>query len=345
MFPDCPYLRGMKISASVYANSKRPLADLVRDLDLYGVDFLHIDCKDNPGVFADIARIREVSPTPIDLHLITSEPERYLHDLHQHELAYVTFQYEDLRGPEHLPRPVGYKQGIAITSETPIEVFDKVMDRCDFVLFMTTIPGESGGSFQRENFQRIRRFMRRYPGIDVHVDGGVNAEVGFILRNMGVSLIVSGSYLVRSQSIGASMLKLKAEAVDSHYYVEDFMLDLNDTPVLVEEKSTFLDALRVIEHYSHGLVIITDTLGKFKGLVTNADVRRGLLRHSSNLNQVKLPEIVNRNPLTIHPKKSVSELLTKVKHAPFPVNYLPVVDSHRKVVGLVAFFNLIKGEG
>ena len=335
----------MKISASIYANPERPVAELVRDLDQYAVDYFHIDCRDEMGVFDDIGQIRQISQTPIDLHLITAEPERYQSSLAQHELAYVTYQYETLAAPERLPQPLSYQQGVAITSQTPIEVFDAVQDRCSFVLFMTTVPGESGGKFRRENFQRIRQFMRRYPGVRVHVDGGVNAEVGFILRNMGVSLVVSGSYLVKSKSIGASMLQLKADAVDSHYYVGDFMLDLVDTPTLVEGEATFLDALQVIERYGHGLVVITDGQGKLRGLITNADVRRGLLRHASDFNQIQLSEVINPQPLYARADQSVSELLQHIKQAPFPVSYLPVLDDGQKVVGLVAFYNLIKGEG
>ena len=222
----------MKISASLYANPQRTVADLVRDLDQYAIDYYHIDCRDEPGVFEDIAAIQQLSHTPVDLHLITAEPAKYEAALHQHPVAYVAYQYEALPHPSAFPAALPQPQGLAITSQTPIEVFEQVADRCQFVLFMTTVPGESGGQFRRENFQRIRRFMQRYPGVRVHVDGGVNAEVGFILRNMGVSLVVSGSYLVKSPSIGASMLQLKAEAVDSHYYVGDFMLDFSETPVL-----------------------------------------------------------------------------------------------------------------
>ena len=88
---------------------------------------------------------------------------------------------------------------------------------------MATIPGESGGKFDKSNFTKIREFSQLYPDKKIHVDGGVNAEVSFILRNMGVYLSVSGSYLFNSVSIGSALLNLKLNEVESHFLVKDFM--------------------------------------------------------------------------------------------------------------------------
>ena len=103
--------------------------------------------------------------------------------------------------------------------------------------------------------------------------------------------------------------------------------------------------MQTIERLGHGLAIITDEAGRLSGLVTNADVRRGLLRHPHDLNRVRLRDVINREPLCAFADETVSELLQKIKRAPFPVNYLPVLDRGHRVVGMVAFYNLIKGEG
>jgi pentose-5-phosphate-3-epimerase len=51
-------------------------------------------------------------------------------------------------------------------------------------------------NFVKTISQRIREFRRRYPSKNIHVDGGVNGEVSFILRNIGVDAAVSGSFLM-----------------------------------------------------------------------------------------------------------------------------------------------------
>ena len=67
----------MNISASVFSNPDRNLEDLVLELEDCGVDYIHIDCKDDPSVGEAIGRIRKVSSLPIDLHLISPHPESY----------------------------------------------------------------------------------------------------------------------------------------------------------------------------------------------------------------------------------------------------------------------------
>ena len=69
----------MKISASIYSDKKRPLNEVIRDLVDHQVDLLHVDCNDDLNVFDDIAAIRNWCSLPIDLHIITHEPEKYFH--------------------------------------------------------------------------------------------------------------------------------------------------------------------------------------------------------------------------------------------------------------------------
>ncbi|MEM6263499.1 MAG: CBS domain-containing protein [Bacteroidota bacterium] len=336
----------MKISASLYSNKTRDLQDLVAELDSYEVDYFHIDSRDRLEVFDDIANIRSWSNTPIDLHIISQEPERFLTGIQSNEVELVTYQYEDLKDERQVPQKTKAEQGLAITSETPIEVFEPFQSRCDFVLFMTTIPGMSGGKFQKINFQKIRAFKKQFPHTRIHVDGGVNHEISFILRNLGVASVVSGSYLVNDPSIGAAMLKLRRQEVPSpHFLVGEFMLGLEDTPLLPVEGTTFLDALESIEQYGLGLTIVVDADRKIQGIVTNADVRRGLLRHRQDLNQVPLSEIINPSPVVAMEDQTVSDMLEMVKNQDFPILYLPVVNAAKEVVGTLTFTNLIKGEG
>ena len=47
---------------------------------------------------------------------------------------------------------------------------------------MTTTPGESGGKFNKINFNKIREFRKKFPEKNIHIDGGINDELGFIMR-------------------------------------------------------------------------------------------------------------------------------------------------------------------
>lgn len=334
----------MKISASVYSSKSQSLPEIIKDLDVHGADFFHIDCNDDLSVFDDIAEIKKLSKTPVDLHIISSEPEKYFTKTAELNVDYVTFQYENLKEKLIIPESITAKLGLAITSETDISVFEEYSEKFDFILFMTTTPGQSGGEFDKSNFKKIRQFRQKYPNKKIHVDGGVNGEVSFILRNMGVYSSVSGSYLMTSESMGAAMLNLKTHEVDSHFQVKDFMRTAEELPLLKLEDRSVVGILQSIEDYDVGFTILVDDNGKLDGIVTNADVRKGLLKHAANLNDVSVADITNINPVTANENFSVKELLSFIKQQSFAISYLPVVDGTNKVTGAVTFFNLIKGE-
>ena len=334
----------MKISASVYSSKSQSLPEIIKDLDVHGADLFHIDCNDDLGVFADIAEIKQLSSTPVDLHIISSEPEKFFEKTAELNIDYVTFQYENLTSKLIVPDTIKAKLGLAITSDTDISVFTEYAEQFDFILFMTTVPGQSGGVFDKSNFKKIRQFQQQFPGKRIHVDGGVNGEVSFILRNMGVYSSVSGSYLMTSESMGAAMLNLKTHEVDSHFQVKDFMRTTDELSLLAQEDRSVTNILQSIEDNDVGFTILIDTNGKLDGIVTNADVRKGLLKHTDNLNNVSVADITNTQPVTANENFSVMELLKFIKQQSFAISYLPVVDDKNKVTGAVTFFNLIKGE-
>lgn len=334
----------MKISASVYSSKERSIEDLVKELDECHIDLLHIDCNDDPSVFEDIKKIRKYSQTPIDIHIISDNPEQYYKELESLELEYVTFQFENLSKKLVFPKTRNTKYGLAIVSDTPVEVFEDYKDICDFILIMTTTPGQSGGKFRKDNFKKIRRFRNSFPGKEIHVDGGVNHEVAFILRILGVHSVVSGSYLVNHKSIGTALLHLKSSIVHSDYKLKDFMIDKEDAPLLNEDRMTVRDIIQSIDQHKLGFTIIADENGKLIGLSSNADVRRGLLKHIDNFNALQTEDIVNFTPVTINEESSTSELLNLVHQNNFLISFLPVVDSNNNLSGAVTFINLIRSE-
>ena len=333
----------MKISASIYSTS-RPLEEVVRELDAHRIDLFHVDCNDDPKVFDDIAKIRTLSKTPVDLHIISKTPEKYFPLLEKTPCDYVTFQYEDLPGKLEIPSTIKGKIGLAITAVSDIDVFDQYASRFDFMLMMATIPGKSGGEFNKDIFRKIRAFRKKYPEKRVHVDGGVNGEVSFILRNMGVYASVSGSYLFKADTLGLALLNLKTHENESHFLVKDFMLANGEIPVLKPGERSFENVLRNIEDFAMGFTILADNNGTLQGIISNADVRKGLLKKINSLSSISEQDITNKTPVTVNENATVVELIRLIKSKKFPITYLPVVTNENKVAGALTFFNLVKGE-
>lgn len=333
----------MKISASIYSDKTRSLKEVIGDLVSHQVDMLHVDCNDDLSIFDDIAQIRSWCDLPIDLHIITKTPSRYYELLKHHPVEYITFQYEDLEEQLVIPESVPGKKGLAVITPTSVDVFQEYRD-FDFILIMATIPGQSGGVFDKVNFDKIRKFRKQFPTKSIHVDGGVNGEVSFILRNMGVTSSVSGSYLFKGPSVGHQLMNLTKRNIESTYVVEDFMTPLEECPVVRISDLTIENVLVSIEQGSVGFTLALDEHNQFKGLISNADVRKALMKNLEDLNKVKPDEMINSSPVTVNGGATVVELLKVVKYSPFTVSYLPVVSADGAALGIVNFANLIKAE-
>lgn len=334
----------MKISASIYSSKEKSLPELVKELDNYNVDFFHIDCNDDPKVFDDIRTIRMISKTPIDLHIISAEPEKFFSLIAETNVELVTFQLENLKKKIEIPKEIKSKLGLAIVSETAIGTFENYKDNFSFILFMTTTPGKSGGTFNKENFLKIREFHNRFPEKKIHVDGGVTADISFVLRNMGVYSVVSGSYLVNSSVLGSAMHNLRSNYyVPSGMHVRDIMMGKNEIPVIAE-KSSFAEVLSSIDKYNLGFTIVANESGSLKGLISNADVRKGLIKKITDLNKIEVNDIINKNPIRVYDDLTITEMIEFIKNTKQNILYLPVVDRKNNITGAITFTNLIKGE-
>ena len=90
------------------------------------VELLHVDCNDEVAVFEDIQQIRQWCDLPIDLHIITEEPEKYFELLRVNPVEYITFQFEQLSTKLEIPKDISGKKGLAVITPTSINVFDSL---------------------------------------------------------------------------------------------------------------------------------------------------------------------------------------------------------------------------
>lgn len=332
----------MKISASVYSDKNRSLKETINDLVDHQVDLLHIDCNDDPTVFEDIKKIKSWCSLPIDLHLITNEPKKYASLLKETPVEYVTYQFEAISSRKDIPENIPGEQGLAIVTPTSVDVFEE-FNEFDFLLLMATTPGESGGKFNAQNFHKIREFKSKFPNKNVHVDGGVNGEVSFILRNLGVHASVSGSFLFNAPSVGQALMDLTKREIKSSFKLKDFMIPRNELPIIDFNELTLEKALKQIESGNLGVSFVENN-EEFIGIISNADIRRGLIKYINQIYDMPMKEIINKSPVTIEDEANVNDMLEIVREQTFPVSYLPVLDKEGKSVGIISFVNLIKGE-
>mgnify|MGYP001189937471 FL=1 len=335
----------MKISASIYSNKNRSLEDLIKELDSVKIDMFHVDFNDQKTeiekVEKDIIEIRKISNTPIDLHIISEKPNKYNNFIKKNKIEYVTYQVENIKENIIFHKSKDTSFGLAITSGTSIEKFEEYKSSCDFILLMTTTPGESGGTFNKINFKKIRDFKKKYPSKKIHIDGGVNDEISLILRIHGVKSVVSGSYLVNG-NIAKSLLELKSSVSSSKMPVSDFMLLRKELPI-IKENERIDKALEKIELYDFGCVFVENENNDFTGIVSMADVRKSLIKSLDNFKNLKVKDIKNSDPIVINKNDSINKMLKITQSHDFLISFVPVINN-KELVGSVTFFNLIRSE-
>tara|TARA_B100000214_G_scaffold374970_1_gene359427 strand:- start:867 stop:1880 length:1014 start_codon:yes stop_codon:yes gene_type:complete len=336
----------MKISASIYSNNDMPLKTLVNELDSVKIDMLHIDFNDEKTeinkIENDIEEIRKISSTPLDLHIISKNPSKYDDFIKRNKIEFVTYQLENINEEFSISEINQTSFGIAITSNTDLKLFKNYEKFCDFILLMTTTPGESGGSFNHINFKKIRDFKNLFPSKRVYVDGGVNDEIAFILRILGVSSVVSGSFLVKN-NIPKSLLKLRSSVINSKLKVKEFMISRDESPI-VTFNSSLLETLVKIEDYNFGFTLVEDENKKFKGIVSMADIRKYIINNQNINLKENIKNVINKNPIVIYDDDDINKMLETTQNREFLISFIPVLNKKNKIVGCVTFFNLINSE-
>ena len=90
----------MKISASIYSNKNKTLAEIAQDLVLHNIDMAHVDCNDDGRVFEDISWINRNTDIPVDLHIIAEHPEQYFDLIASLDIKTLSLQYENIKNKE-----------------------------------------------------------------------------------------------------------------------------------------------------------------------------------------------------------------------------------------------------
>jgi ribulose-phosphate 3-epimerase len=339
----------MKISASVYAGSQKPMQSLVDGLEKWFVDYMHIDLHSPQEAAQRLAEVKSFSNTPLDVHIIHADPSLFLPHLISSLPHLVCVQLETV-DPNTLPhffyscQAAGIKTGIAILPQTNLDLVIPLAESIDYVMVMTTTPGKSGGTFSPEAFQQIIALQHRLPGKKIHVDGGVNNEVAYILHLLGVELLISGAYLTGSESVYRSMISLHRPEADraQKFKVADFMVPLEFLPLLPDESLHWLHILETIEKYKQGFVLIQDKTGQLSGVFSNADLRRAFLLATKNQQLPPPAEMMNKKPFVITANQSAADLHLFIQQLPVIILFLPVLNPDGKLCGAIYLNKLTK---
>ncbi|GAA4285431.1 ribulose-phosphate 3-epimerase [Brevibacterium daeguense] len=201
-------------------------ADLRGELAaIANADMAHVDVMDNHFVpnltFGPpvVERIRDVSPIPLDAHLMIADADRHAPVYAELGCASVSFHVEASAAPVRLAREIrrlGARASLALRPATPIEPYIDLLGEFDQILIMTVEPGFGGQSFLDVCLPKITRTRKAISasGLDIQlqVDGGVSAKTVERVVEAGANVLVAGSAVYGAESPGAAIDELRALA-------------------------------------------------------------------------------------------------------------------------------------
>jgi len=200
----------MKIAPSILASKFVNLKKDIELLERSGSDIIHLDIMDGhfvPNIsfgFPIVKAVRSLTSLPLDAHLMIENPERFIDRFIDSGVDMISVHIE---GNYHINRILNtikkskVKAGVAINPGTPLNSLEEVLDIVDFVLVMSVNPGFSGQKFIDSSIEKIRKLCKiREKGnfsFEIEVDGGLNFEIAKVLKEMGVDILVFGSFIFK----------------------------------------------------------------------------------------------------------------------------------------------------
>lgn len=188
-------------------------------------DYIHVDIMDNHFVpnltfgLPMVERLQQVSPRPLDIHLMIDDPDRWAPGYAEAGAFSVTFHAEAAHDAVALARrlrDIGARAGLALKPGTAVDPYIDVLDEFDQILVMTVEPGFGGQSFMESTMPKLVRLEEAVAkrGLDVwlQVDGGITEDTVGIAAAAGANTFVAGSSVFKAESPAAQIATLRTAA-------------------------------------------------------------------------------------------------------------------------------------
>ena len=204
-----------EIIPAILTDSSDKFRELVHKLEFH-TGRIHIDIADGDFVpnktikgYNDLREIK--SSAQFDVHLMVKRPQEVIKEWFNTQAERFIIHAESDVNLNEIIKDIkerNRKVGLSLNPETYVDKIEQYLNEIDFVQFMTVHPGFQGGEFVTEVVDKIAAFHAKYPDIMIMCDGGITSETAPKLVKAGASVLVSGSYIVKSQNFKKAIEEL-----------------------------------------------------------------------------------------------------------------------------------------
>lgn len=203
----------IKIAPSILSADFARLGEEIKAIDAGGADYVHVDVMDGhfvPNITIGplvVEAARRATYLPLDVHLMISNPERYITDFVKAGADLITVQVEacvHLNRTIQMIKEAGIQAGAVLNPSTSLGTIEWELENLDLVEIMSVNPGFGGQAFIPSSLDKIRALkqMINDRGLStlIEVDGGVNSKTIAEISQAGADVFVAGSAIFGSDN-------------------------------------------------------------------------------------------------------------------------------------------------
>ena len=216
----------IRIAPSILSADFAALGRDIAAAERGGADLIHVDVMDGhfvPNITIGppvVKSLKRVAQRPLDVHLMISEPDRYIEAFAAAGASMMSVHVEvlpHLHRTVHAIKALGVKAGVVLNPSTPVGALEEIAGDVDFVLVMSVNPGFGGQTFiarSESKVAAVRALLDRSgnTGALIEIDGGIDATTAPLVVRAGARILVAGNAIFGTPDPERATRELKALA-------------------------------------------------------------------------------------------------------------------------------------